>query len=357
MGRKSGVVSYCQESVVFSELYKQWFLMKMNSIKPQSLDRIECTYNRYYKDRPIESCQLHKIDTSYVLDFMNATLINQGTVTQKEYKRIYQIINNVLVYALDLGADGSQVIDWGLVRRYLPSQCIVRSMCEQNVVSDRTIQYLERKVIYEKVYVLKQSACLCLLLNFYLGLRVGELASLRWCDVDFLNGVLHVHATETKSYKRNDNGERCDGMRYTVSDTTKTHEGIRDIPLTDNAYRILYVLKSHHRNMGYTSEYLAYDGNDSTSLVRSLDRTLRRLCKLCEVLPFTTHMIRKTFASKLHDSGMPTRMISDLLGHREMSTTEKYYILSYADEIDRMRKAMNDIFDNSGQEGAVGRTG
>ena len=33
----------------------------------------------------------------------------------------------------------------------------------------------------------------------------------------------------------------------------------------------------------------------------------------------------------LHASGMPTRYISDLLGHAEMRTTERNYILTYAD--------------------------
>lgn len=42
-------------------------------------------------------------------------------------------------------------------------------------------------------------------------------------------------------------------------------------------------------------------------------------------------MIRKTFATMLHASGMPTRYISDLLGHSEMVTTERNYILTYKD--------------------------
>lgn len=33
----------------------------------------------------------------------------------------------------------------------------------------------------------------------------------------------------------------------------------------------------------------------------------------------------------LHASGMPTRYISDLLGHSEMVTTERNYILTYKD--------------------------
>lgn len=51
----------------------------------------------------------------------------------------------------------------------------------------------------------------------------------------------------------------------------------------------------------------------------------------CDVKYFNTHMIRKTFATMLHESGMPTRYISDLMGHSDMVTTERNYILSYRD--------------------------
>ena len=78
----------------------------------------------------------------------------------------------------------------------------------------------------------------------------------------------------------------------------------------------------HHRIQKYDSPYLAYDGKD-TILVRSLDRTLRRLCLLCDVDYFNSHAIRKTFATMLHFNGVPTSVISDLMGHSEIGTTEK----------------------------------
>lgn len=343
IGRKSGAVEICRKSTTFAEIYKKWFLMKMRTVKPQTLDRIECTYNRYYKGMELETRQLHEIDTSYLCEYLGAMLLRLGQLTHKEYKRLYQILNNVLVYAYDLRMLGAQAIDWGTVKRYVPVQCIVPSNTADRVITDKTIMYLEGKVLNDKIYYLKQSACICLVLNFYLGLRVGELASLQWSDIDYINGVVHVHTTETKAYARDASGERDSCMRYAISDTTKTIEGIRDVPLTYKSVQLLQELSRHHGVMGYTSPYLAYDGTD-TALVRSLDRTLRRLCKLCEILPFSTHMIRKTFASRLHDAGMSTRMISDLLGHREMSTTERYYILGYQDEIDRARNAMNTAF-------------
>ena len=66
IGRKSGAVETCRKSAAFVEVYKKWFVMKMRTVKPQTLDRIECTYNRYYKDTEFEIRQLHEIHHIYV---------------------------------------------------------------------------------------------------------------------------------------------------------------------------------------------------------------------------------------------------------------------------------------------------
>lgn len=38
----------------------------------------------------------------------------------------------------------------------------------------------------------------------------------------------------------------------------------------------------------------------------------------------------------LHESGMSTRYISDLMGHSDMVTTERNYILSYRDNYNKL---------------------
>lgn len=37
-----------RNSMSFQEVYQMWFCMKMKKIKAQSLDRIECAFNRWY---------------------------------------------------------------------------------------------------------------------------------------------------------------------------------------------------------------------------------------------------------------------------------------------------------------------
>ncbi len=55
-------------------------------------------------------------------------------------------------------------------------------------------------------------------------------------------------------------------------------------------------------------------------------------------------LYRKTFVTMLHFNGVPTRVISDLVGHSEIGTTENSYILSYAKNYDNYRSYMKQGF-------------
>lgn len=344
IGLEKGIIDSLDnvDELTFYDAYLMWFRMKMNIIRPQSLDRIEVTFNKYYKNSCMVSDYVSQMNTSYVSDFINTLLMSIGTVTDKELGRIYQIVNNVLIYVFDLKLGGARLIDWSFIKRCLPSKCVNTQLTKQYCIPAETIRLLIHSVVDLKIYPLKQSACLCLALNFYLGLRVGELASLAWSDIDYDKKVVKICKTETKYYKRDLDGNRISQTVYEVQEDVKTVYSVREIPLVPQAINLIHLIRLHHVNCGYESNYLAYDGIVDGVLVRSLDRTLKRLCVLLEIPTFNTHLIRKTFASLLHDKGVSTRIISDLLGHSEMSTTEHIYILSSNNRLEPIRHMMQD---------------
>lgn len=52
--------------------------------------------------------------------------------------------------------------------------------------------------------------------------------------------------------------------------------------------------------------------------------------------PSRNHAIRKTCISELHDSQLlPNKMISDFAGHKDISTTQRYYIHSVTPLVDK----------------------
>lgn len=314
------------DEVSFYDMYRQWFRMKSRKVKPETVDRIECTFNRWFlNENEFLNMACAKMDETYLVDWLTGVIIRAGNVTAREFDRIYQIVYGVLLYARDMDVKGVKLMDWAKIKRYMPNEHIECKKKPETAIPRKDIETLFHAVLIEDIYPLKKSASLCLLANFYMGLRVGELAALEWHKVDFNRRSVRIDKTTVKYFERDEDMSRCSGMKYRAVDGTKTLNSVRDVPLCDEALYLLGELREHHNRMHYESDYLAYDGTD-TILDRSLDRTFRRLCKLCDIPVYNTHKIRKTFATYLHDSRVPIKTVSMLLGHADVRTTANFYI-------------------------------
>ena len=125
------------------------------------------------------------------------------------------------------------------------------------------------------------------------GLRVSELVNLRLNDIK-----------DNKSLRVIGKGRK-----------------VRILPMTDKAYKIISLWRSNSRD-----EYLKDKNNDYLFLgVRGnqlTDREVRRIVK------FSTgtfpHNLRHTFATHILDGGADLRVVQELLGHSDPSTTQLY---------------------------------
>ena len=332
------------EEIAFHDAYTAWFRMKMTCVKPPSLDRIEVTYNRYYDGHPLVEKYISKITEQDIIDFLTPIIMSDARITLKELQRILQIVRGTLVYFRDIKKGGVCLYDWECIKRHIPMSKLDFSCKQETAVPVAHVEKLIEHVTRFKVYSQKQCGCLALCMNFYLGLRIGELASLTFNDFDFERNVIKIYKTESKFYERLEDGSKIGCMVYRVMDDCKTVYSVREIPILPEVKQFYELIKDWHDVHKIDSPYLADDG-DEVILVQSLATTLRKLCQLCDVPYFHSHMIRKTFATKLHFSNVPTRVISDLMGHAEIGTTENNYILSYGKNYSKVMEYMHNALD------------
>ena len=180
----------------------------------------------------------------------------------------------------------------------------------------------------------KNTAYLAICLNFNLGLRVGELVALRESDIN--GDIIRIRRGEVKDYTKDENGKIVRNG-YKVANT-KTKAGKRDLILTPDAKKyIKMALDENKANKRSDEDYIFLSKSGERMHEYAVNNVLRR-CNgvrnekdrfVISGKPSGNHAIRKTCISELHDSQLlPDRMISDSAGHKDISTTQRYYIHS-----------------------------
>lgn len=158
------------------------------------------------------------------------------------------------------------------------------------------------------------------------GLRTGEMIGLRWSDVDFEHRVLHIR--RTMEY-RHEFGEWKIGE-------PKTRSGMRDIPLTQEAVRILRNQQNKIKRMKVISVdfsdqvFLCKDGTPTKNT--AYDTKLYYYCDKAGMRHFSMHALRHTFATRCIESGMRPKTLQTILGHSNIGVTMNLYVHVTDDE-------------------------
>ena len=134
-----------------------------------------------------------------------------------------------------------------------------------------------------------------ILLAYRHGLRVSELVSLRWEQIDLRQGLLHV--------SRRKNG------------TPSTH------PIRGPEIRALRRLQREYPDTPYVF-VTERKGPLTTSTVRKLVARAGQKAKI--TFPIHPHMLRHACGFKLANDGQDTRAIQHYLGHKNIQHTVRY---------------------------------
>ena len=128
------------------------------------------------------------------------------------------------------------------------------------------------------------------------GMRKGELKNLTWNDVNFQLGIIFIQAKEGWS--------------------PKTDERI--IPISPVLNQIL--LKLYEDRM---SDQWVFANQYGKRLSHLLDR-LKGICRRAGIREATLHSLRHSFGAHLRMAGVSLADIADLMGHKDLATTQIY---------------------------------
>jgi integrase len=152
------------------------------------------------------------------------------------------------------------------------------------------------------------------------GMREGEVASLKWSDVDYDKNIIHVHTTITLSR----------GGKLMIGDTAKTPAGTRDIPLTKNARQLLSNQRNKNKILNFSEDTIFKTrrggkiyGENINSAIATVLKRLERKGKPIE--HFTSHALRDTYATRCVEGKMDIKTLQVLMGHEKFNLTMSLY--------------------------------
>ena len=193
----------------------------------------------------------------------------------------------------------------------------------------------------------ENTAYLGVCLNFTLALRVGEVVALKTSD--FSETLVHIQRTEIKHYEKLANGKIIrDG--YEIVPHGKTQNADRELFLTRNAKALLSKIIKANEQRNFHSDYLLLDKNGERMHNDAINNVLRRLNRMIKTTQKGNHSIRKTCISNMGESGaLSNEEIRIFAGHKDFSTTEKYYMhstTSIENRADAYERAINSKINN-----------
>lgn len=158
------------------------------------------------------------------------------------------------------------------------------------------------------------------------GLRIGECLALKHEDIDLDNRYVYINKGLTRFRQRDENGQASD--KYSIDVTTpKTKTSTRKVELNSTAIWAINELKRRDEIMGVPDGeffFRSQEGNHFCN--RSLEDTMKRICKRAEIPYYGLHALRHTFASNCFRMDVPIEVVSKLLGHSSVLVTQNVYV-------------------------------
>ena len=319
------------KKIILNDYIEYWLrTYKLNKIEQSSYARLCSVYEHQIK-YTIGFKKIGEITCSDIQkmidEYANPKSKNVHPLSKSGLKKIIHLLRPCMNMAVRDGVIQNNPCD-GIV---LPKEsCILIETKEQFSLEENEIENFKKTALtrYKTTNEFCSRDWLVLLLLLSSGLRVGEILALEWNDIDTHNRILRINKTIQSNVRQCD-GSYCDILKK----STKTKSGIRFIPLNDQIIEYISYLKEYDERNKIISDYVASTHVGTRNTARNLKRSLDRLIKKSEIKRnVSLHTLRHTFGSTLIRKGVGIEVVSELMGHSNITITYNKYIHTIKEE-------------------------
>lgn len=342
---KEAPVSKSSQTITLYNYLTNYLSEKRNQIESTTYDNYEDALKCHVEPSIVGNKQLHNITAKDLTNFANQLAEEYSKAT---IDKIFRIIKPALRKAYKNGDINKDIVSDILIptERHV---AVKKKKVPFIIESDLDKLYKESKRVNEKGnacgkigdYTYGSNAYAVLLLA-HTGLRASELRGLKWADIDLKNKKLKVNGSLVNVRNRNNKTNELSNKYINEFKTPKTKTSVREIPLSDVAIEMINNYDKLHPNHKQ-SDFVVLNKNGNSPSNRNISRTLDCMLKRsgCSIEHCGLHGLRHGFGAILLTNGVDIKIVSKLLGHKDITTTYNIYIDFTAEQVEN---AVIDVF-------------
>ena len=277
----------------FGACANMWLDLISKNRKPATYVKYHAIYEKYLKlldDEPIFHINKEKIKT---------TVFEKNNIDSDSTKKtIIMITNQIIKYCNEMNHCDLEL----LPAKVIPKKRSIEIFNLQE--QQRLLDYLNKN---QDPYSIGIIICLST------GLRLGEICSLKWSDIDFENEIIRISSTVQRLPVE---GHETKTILY--EGLPKSECSIRDIPIPKELSLLI-------KEISIRGTYLI--AGDKPVEPRTYEKKLASYIKKAgNIEKKNFHALRHTFATNCIESGMDVKCLSEILGHSDVHTTLNKYV-------------------------------
>ncbi len=344
------VIAYVKEEEIKEEkseinlydLFLEWIQYKESHTNSSSyIKRITLDWEKFYMphkefiSKPI--CKFTKIE----LDVWAHDLIKSKQLTRKQYFNMSIILRQSLDYAVEQGYVDSNVFSEVKINTKMFRKTKKKQSDTQVYLVDEV-----QKMVSDMVALFQKTpddtAPLAILLDFEIGVRVGELLAIKTTDISPDWSSVHIQRQVVSVYEKKDDDQyKMVLSGFKVVEYTKSDNGDREVYLTEIAKKLIRLIIYTNEKYGYYCEDFLFVKGDKRIGYNSIQSRIVNGCKRIGIITKSCHKIRKTYISALIDSDLNIDEIRRQAGHSDERTTYGNYCYNRLD-VASTQKKIND---------------
>lgn len=292
------------EEKYFNEVSKEWLLMKKLSVKYSTYIKYETLITNHF-DKKFNQIKISEVNENMIASYFHE-LIAVNNFSTSTLKTIRYLLKAIIEYA-QIKYE-VKLVNFDFIK------------LGKSNSSFKLLTIEQRKALEIYCFQHHDKISLMILLSLYGGFRVGEVAGLKWEDIDLNTGLISVNRTIERLKAASNAPKKTTLMELEPKTTTSK----RTVPIPQF---ILDYLKKYYCYQENVAEYYVYTNSKKIPDPRNIQYHFNKICKSLD-FESSYHTLRHTYATNCVMNNVDIKSLSEILGHSNVSITLNLYVHS-----------------------------